>query len=117
MYNINIWIYTICADGKVELLKSVDDFNKDRNDVRILVLGGGQTEHCAPIKNIETPLGRPNKVNNKFYYCDRCTNWFNSQIKYDNHLCSHSFKPEMVCPKKKKITFIYEHRRQNIKIL
>ena len=28
LYNINIWIYTPCGDGKVELLKSVDDFIK-----------------------------------------------------------------------------------------
>ena len=38
-----------------------------------------------------------------------------SQIKYDKHECSHSFEPEVVCPKKKNITFINEHKRQNIK--
>ena len=54
-------------------------------------------------------------MNHKFYYCHRCTYWFNSQIKYDNLICSHSFKPEIVCPKKKYITFIKEHKRQNIK--
>ena len=58
-------------------------------------------------------LDRPNKINHKFYYCDRCTYWFNSQIKHDNHICSHSFKPEIACPKKKHITFINEHKRQN----
>ena len=36
LYNIDIWIYTP-RGGKVELLKPVDDFNKDREDVRILV--------------------------------------------------------------------------------
>ena len=60
-------------------------------------------------------LERPNKNNIKYYYCDRCTYWFDSQIKYDKHECSHSFKPEVVCPKKKNITFINEHKRQNIK--
>ena len=69
---------------------------------------------CALIKNIETLLDRPNKNKMKYYYCDRCTDWFNSQIKYDNHICSHSFKPEIVCPKKKHITFINEHKCQNI---
>ena len=51
------------------------------------------------------------------FYCDRCSYWFNSKIKYDNYICSHSFKPEIVCPKKKHITYINEHKRQNIKIL
>ena len=111
----NIWMYTPRGDGKVELLKSVDDFNKDRKDVRILVWGNGQTEDCALIKNIETLLDRPNKMNHKFCYCDRCTYWFYSQVKYDNHICSHSFKPEIACPQNKKITFINEHKRQNIK--
>ena len=37
LYNINIWIYTPCGDDKVELLKQVDDFDKDRKDIRILV--------------------------------------------------------------------------------
>ena len=115
MYNINIWVYTPCGNGKIELFKQVDDFNKDRKDVRILVWSNGQIEHCALIKNIETLLERPNKNNIKYYYCDRCTYWFNSQIKYDKHECSTSFKPEIVCPKKKHITFINEHKRQNIK--
>ena len=115
MYNINIWVYTPCGNGKIELFKQVDDFNKDRKDVRILVWSNGQIEHCALIKNIETLLERPNKNNIKYYYCDRCTYCFNSQIKYDKHECSTSFKPEIVCPKKKHITFINEHKRQNIK--
>ena len=59
-------------------------------------------------------LERPNKNNKKNYYCDRCTYWFDSQIKYRKHECRHSFKPEVVCPKKK-ITFINEHKRQNIR--
>ena len=54
-------------------------------------------------------------MNHKFYYFDRCTYWFDSQIKYDKHVCSHSFKPEIVCPKKIHITFINEQKRQNIK--
>ena len=115
LYNINIVIYTPRGDGKVELLKSVDDFDKDRKDVRKLVWGNRQTEHCALIKNIETLLDRPNKSQHKFYYCNRCTYWFNSQIKYDKHECGHSFIPEIVCPKEKHITFINEHKRQNIK--
>ena len=115
LYNINIWVYTPRGEGKVEVFKPVDDFHKDRRDVRILVWGNGTTEHCALIKNIETLLDRPNKKNHKFYYCDRCTYWFNSQIKYDNHECSTSFKPEIVCPKKIHITFINVHKRQNKK--
>ena len=70
LYNINIWVYTPCGGGKVELFKPVDDFDKDRKDVRILVWGDGKTEHCALIKNIETLLERPNKNNIKYYYCD-----------------------------------------------
>ena len=54
MYNINIWVCTPCGGGKVELFKPVDDFDKDRKDVRILIWGDGTTEHCALIKNIET---------------------------------------------------------------
>ena len=58
LYNINIWLYTLCDGGKVELFKPVDDFDKDGKDVRILVWGDGTTEHCALIKNIETLLER-----------------------------------------------------------
>ena len=115
MYNIKIWVYTPCGNGKIELFKQVDDFNKDRKDVRILFWSNGQIEHCALIKKLETLLERPNKNNIKYYYCVRCTYWFNSQIKYDKHECSTSFKPEIVCPKKKHITFVNEHKRQNIK--
>ena len=56
LYSINIWVYTPCGGGKIELFKQVDDFNKDRKDVRILVWSNGQIEHCALIKNIETLL-------------------------------------------------------------
>ena len=70
LYNINIWVYTSCGGGKVELFKPVDDFDKDKKDIRILVRGDGTTEHCALIKNIETLLERPNKNNIKYYYCD-----------------------------------------------
>ena len=63
LYNINIWIYTPCGGGKVELFKPVDDIDKDRKDVRILVWGDGTVEHCALIKNIESLLDRPNKNN------------------------------------------------------
>ena len=97
------------------MFKQVDDFKKDRKDVRILVWSNGQIEHCALIRNIETLLERPNKNNIKYYFCDRCTYWFNSQIKYDKHECSTSFKPEIFCPKKKHITFVKEQKRQNIK--
>ena len=69
-YNINIWVYTPCGGGKVELFKPVDDFDKDKKDVRILVWGDGTTEHCALFKNIETLLERPNKDNIKYYFCD-----------------------------------------------
>ena len=108
MYNNNIWIYTPCGDGKVELFQPVNDLNKDRKDVRILVWENAEVEHCALIKNIETLLDCPNKNNIKYYYCDRCSYWFNSQFQCNNHICSHSFKPEIVCPKNKHITFINE---------
>ena len=78
---------------------------KNRKDVRKLVWDNELTEHCALNKTIETFIARPNKSQRKFYYCNRCTYWFNSQIKYDKHVCGHSFKPEIVCPKKKHITF------------
>ena len=120
LYNIKICVYTAPSEGKKELFEPVDDFDKDRKDVTILVWGNhGETwskTQCALIKNIEILLDRPNKMNHKFYYCDRCTYCFNSQITFDNHICSHSLKPEIVCPKKKKhITFINEHKLQNIK--
>ena len=37
MYNINICVYTACGEGKVELFEPVDDFDKNRKDVKILV--------------------------------------------------------------------------------
>ena len=111
LYNIHICVYTPYGEGKVELFKPVDDFDKDRKDVRILVW----RTHCALIKNTEKWLDRPNKMNHNFYYCVRCTYWFYSQFKYDKHKCSYSFKPDIVCPKKNHITFINEHKRQNIK--
>ena len=115
LYNINIWVYKPCGGGKVELFKPVDDFDKDRKDFSILVWRKELTEYCALIKNIETLLDRPNKNNIKYYYCDRCTYWFDSQIKYNKLECNNSFQPEVVCPKKKKITLINEHKRQNLK--
>ena len=63
LYNINIWVYTPCGGGKVELFISVADSDKDRKAVRILVWGNGLTEHCALIKNIETLLDQSNKNN------------------------------------------------------
>ena len=30
LYNIDIWVYTPRGEGKVELFKPVDDFDKDR---------------------------------------------------------------------------------------
>ena len=58
---------------------------------------------------------RPNKSQHKFSYCNRCRYLLSSKIKYEKHECSNSFKPEIVCPKKKHITFIDEHKRQNTK--
>ena len=117
LYSINFWVYKPCGVGKVESFKPVDDFDKDRKDVKILVWGDGTTEHCSLIKSIETLLDRPNRMNHKFYYCYRSTYWFDSHIKYDKNEYNNSFKPEVVCPKKKKITFINDHKRQNIKIV
>ena len=65
LYNINIWIYTPCGGGKVEFFKPVDDFDKDRKDVRVLVWVDVTAEHCALINSIETLLDRPNTNNNK----------------------------------------------------
>ena len=85
LYNTEIWVYTSCGGGKVELFKPVDDFDKDKKDVRLLVWGNELTEHCALIKNLELLLDRPNKNNIKYYYCDRCTYWFDSQIKNNKY--------------------------------
>ena len=68
LYTINIWVYTPCCGGKIELFKQVDDFKKDRKDVRILVWSNGQIEHCALIKNIETLIVCPNKNNIKYLF-------------------------------------------------
>ena len=62
LYNDKIWVYTHCGGGKVELFKPVDDFDKDKKDVRILVWGDGTAEHRALIQNIGTLLERPNKI-------------------------------------------------------
>ena len=88
LYNNIIWVYIPCDEGKLVLFKPVDDFHKDRKDVRILVWGN----HCALNKNIENLLDQPNKMNHNFYNSDRCTYWFKSQIKYEKHLCGYSFK-------------------------
>ena len=114
LYIFIIWVYTPCGGGKVELFKPMDGFDKNRKDVRILIWGKGLTEHCALIKNIETMLDRPNNIK-YYFYCDTCKYWFDSQIKHNKHECNNSCKPEVVCPKKKKITFMNEHKRQNIK--
>ena len=86
----------------------MDDFDKDRKDVGILVCENAGVEHCALIQNKENLLERPNKSQQKFFYCKRGSYWFNSQIKYHKHESSHSFKPEIVCPKKKHINCINE---------
>ena len=65
LYNIKIWVYTPRGEGKVELFKPVDGFDKVRKNVRKIIWGNhGDTwskTHCALIKNIETLLYRPNK--------------------------------------------------------
>ena len=58
LYNTNIWLYTPCGGGKVELFKQVDDFNNDRDDVRILIWRNGQIEHCA-LKKYRNPVSSP----------------------------------------------------------
>ena len=78
-------------------------------------MGEGTNRTLCPNLKHRNPDRSTDKMTHKFYYCDRFTYWFNSQIKYDNHICSHSFKPEYICPKKNKITFINEHKRHNIK--
>ena len=83
MYNINVWVYTPGGEGKVKLFKPVDDFDKDKKAVRKLLWGNAGVKHCALIKNIENLIERPDKSQHKFYYCDRCTYWFNSQFKDD----------------------------------
>ena len=48
----------------------------------------------------------------KYYFLNGCKFWFDSQIRYNNYTCSHSFKPENFCPMKKHMFFINEHKRQ-----
>ena len=103
LYNINIWVYIPCGGGKEELFKPVDDFDKDRKDVRILVWGNGRTEHCALIKNIETLLDRPNKNNIKYYYCDRCTYWFDSQLNTTNMNVTTLSNPRLFVLRRRKL--------------
>ena len=50
LYNINICVYTPCGGGKVELFKPVDDFDKDRKDVTILIWEIAGVVHCALFK-------------------------------------------------------------------
>ena len=66
MYKINTCVYTPLGEGKVELFKPVDGFDKDRNDVRILVWENAGVEHCALIKTIETLKERSNKSQHNF---------------------------------------------------
>ena len=63
LYNTNIWVYTSRVQGKVEMFKLVDDFDKDKENVKIIVC----SNHCDQIENIETLLDRPNKRQYKFY--------------------------------------------------
>ena len=112
--NIDIWVYTPCGEGKVEMFKPVDDFDKDRQYARILVWENAGVEHCALIKT-ETLIDRPNKMNYKHYYCYRCTYWFNSQIQYGNTNVVTLLDPRLFVPRRKKFSFLNEHKRQNIK--
>ena len=36
LYNIIIWVYRPWGEGKVELFKTVDDFDKDRKDLLVI---------------------------------------------------------------------------------
>ena len=47
LYNINIWVCTPGGGGKVELFKPVDDFDKDRKDVRIFFGGWYYRTLCS----------------------------------------------------------------------
>ena len=49
LYNYNIWIYTTSGDGKLELLKTVDDVDKDRKDVRIIIWEKALVEHLNTV--------------------------------------------------------------------
>ena len=93
----------------------MDDFDKDGEDVRLLVWWNAGVEHCDLIKNIEALLDRPKKSQHKFYYCKRCTYWFNPKIKFDKLESSHFFISEIASPKRKHMTFINEHKHRKIK--
>ena len=56
LYNFNFWVYTPCGGGKEELFKQVDDFNKDRKDVRILVWSN---RTLCPYKKYRNPVRSP----------------------------------------------------------
>ena len=49
LYKINTRVYTSCDEGKVELFKPVDDFDKDRKVVRILVWGNHGETSAKPV--------------------------------------------------------------------
>ena len=49
LYNINIWVYAPRGEGKVEFFKPVNDFDKDRKNIRILVWENAGVEDCAHI--------------------------------------------------------------------
>ena len=69
LYNIDIWIHTPFGEGKIELFKPVNDFDKDRKDVRVVVQENSGKKHCALIINIENLLEKPSRSQHKFYYC------------------------------------------------
>ena len=43
LHKIVIWVYAPCGEGKLEMFKPVDEFDKERKDDRILV---GLREDC-----------------------------------------------------------------------
>ena len=70
MYNFKVWVYTPCGEGKVELFKPVNDFNKDMilvKDVRILVWANRLTELRALIKTRETLIEEPKESQHNFF--------------------------------------------------
>ena len=112
-YFINIWFYRPTQDSniaKVERLEKCSNFVKDRQNVRILVWN----EHCALIKKVEVLLERPNTKHAKFWFCDNCTYWFNSQYKCETHECCVQIKPKIVCPKLKQVKFKNQHKQQEV---
>ena len=82
-------------NSKKEPLDKCSNFMKGRTNVRKLVWN----EHCALIKNIKVLLERPNVKHIKYWFCDNCTYWFNSQHKYESHDCCIQIKPKIICPK------------------